>query len=63
MSDGRGFYIVNATSDSGHKSGVAFYFNLNSAGVGVQPDSYIDIGNAGHYILCEGQQIQGMPYH
>lgn len=57
-----GLYLMNATSDSGHKSGIAFYFDLNSAGVGRQPDSYIDIGNPGHYILWEGQTIQGMPF-
>jgi hypothetical protein len=54
-----GLYLMNATSGSGHKSGMAFYFDLNSAGVGKQPDNYIDIGNAGHFIQWEGQTIQG----
>lgn len=55
-----GLYLMNATSDSGHKSSVAFYFSLSSAGVGSQPSLYTDVGNVGLYILWEGQTIQGM---
>lgn len=55
-----GFYLVNGLADGDrHKSGMAYYNNLDQATVGAQPDQYVDVGNAGHYIVWENETIQG----
>jgi endo-alpha-1,4-polygalactosaminidase (GH114 family) len=56
-----GAYLVNGEGDDGHKSGIAWYANLDHNNFGVQPDAYIDIGHAGHYVRWENQELKGWP--
>jgi len=57
-----GTYLVNGQNANGnHKSGVAWYRDLNRSNDGKQPDAFAGLPGVeqGHFVKWEDQQISG----
>ena len=58
---GQMLYLLNGIGDNGHKSGIAWYAVADHNNFGQQPGAYIDLGNPGHYVQWENQELRGLP--